>query len=472
MTMESIAECVEVRLKRKVRNAETKLFEWRPCTCTLVVRDGRHLLLLQTRGEKQDGNDEVEIVTIDVATELIEIVAEKNKTRCNLVHYVSIAIMKRDVVKQQLMASSATQCQYWIAQVRRLQQKYQQHEPDTIATRLEDVHIAPLSSFHSNLSELPKSRTRRLELKKDVCSLSQDDRSSSSSTSCHSPAVTSRCCDETQPTATISDLDYTIDSSSCSPADDYEGIDPPVSPLSSISSKSTTIPLTAWKRSGYSQLNSPYYSSSSDSNISHRSIRCRILSHSIKLDDMKPETSQDDEESANTNELNERSKTSSSEAEVTTSSQERSVYRRMQQHDNVVNRSSRVHEEDESSQAELHILQRVEAALRKLELENAQAKTRERELLQEIQTLRDAAQVAAAEHQHTIHEYRTTRRELDAWRRAAQAAEAAATQLEQQLSIAYEEKQLVASEKLRLKHQNNELRTQVHRLDSLVYGRF
>ncbi|RLN31528.1 hypothetical protein BBJ28_00014591 [Nothophytophthora sp. Chile5] len=125
-----------------------------------------------------------------------------------------------------------------------------------------------------------------------------------------------------------------------------------------------------------------------------------------------------------------------------------------------------------SSRAELHILQRVEAALRELELENAQAKARERELNQEVQRLRDAARVASAERKHAEQECRHARREVDAWRRATQSAEAAAAQLQEQLGIAREENQLLAGEKLRLKRQNSELLTQVHRLDSLVYGRF
>ncbi|RLN26418.1 hypothetical protein BBJ28_00010596 [Nothophytophthora sp. Chile5] len=125
-----------------------------------------------------------------------------------------------------------------------------------------------------------------------------------------------------------------------------------------------------------------------------------------------------------------------------------------------------------SSRTELHILQRVEAALRELELENAQAKARERELNQEVQSLRDAARVASAERKHAEQECRHARREVDAWRRATQSAEAAAAQLQEQLGIAREESQLLAGEKLRLKRQNSELLTQVHRLDSLVYGRF
>ncbi|OWZ20296.1 hypothetical protein PHMEG_0005312 [Phytophthora megakarya] len=288
MSSSAAAESSRVRLKRKVRNAETNLFEWRPCICTIVARSGKLLLQLQTPpgdDDSQDENDgEAEIVTIDLATQLHNVVSKKNKTRCDLEYYTPEDSMSRDILKEELMAPSAAHCQQWIAQIRRVQQ--QAHEQ----------------------------------------------RRPTSSSSTRSSA-------------------------------------PPVAPLPS--------PLPS-------------------------------------------------------------------------------------QYDG----------EGESSQAELHILQRVEAALRALELENAQAKAHERELVQEIQTLRDAARVTAAERKHIEHEYRHARREVDSWRRAAQSAEAAAAQLQEQLGIAREESQLLAGEKLRLKRQNNELLTQVHRLDSLVYGRF
>ncbi|KAH7485189.1 hypothetical protein PRIC2_004362 [Phytophthora ramorum] len=230
-----MAENLGVRLKRKVRSAETKLFEWRPCSCTIVARNGKLLLQLQTPPPDEDGQEEqdsdTEIVIIDLATQLLNVVPKKNRARCDVEYYAPVATMSGDILKEELMAPSAAHCQQWIAQ-------------------------------------------------------------------------------------------------------------------------------------------------------------------------------------------------------------------------------------------------RVEAALRALELENAQAKARERELAQEVHTLRDAARVAAAERKHIEHEYRHTRREVDSWRRAAQGAEAAAAQLQEQLGIAHEENQLLAGEKLRLKRQNSELLTQVHRLDSLVYGRF
>ncbi|POM72789.1 Hypothetical protein PHPALM_10443 [Phytophthora palmivora] len=281
------AESSGVRLKRKVRNAETNLFEWRPCSCTIVARAGKLLLQLQTPPQDEDSQDEhdgeTETVTIDLVTQLLNVVAKKNKTRCDLEYYAPVATMSGNILKEELMAPSAAHCQQWIAQVRRVQQQaHQQRRPtSSSSTRSGASPVAPLPS------PLPR----------------------------------------------------------------YDG-------------------------------------------------------------------------------------------------------------------------ESESSQAELHILQRVEAALRALELENSQAKAREREFVQEIQTLRDAARVTAAERKHIEHEYRHARRDVDSWRRAAQSAEAAAAQLQEQLGIAREENQLLAGEKLRLKRQNSELLAQVHRLDSLVYGRF
>ncbi|KAL4174411.1 hypothetical protein KRP22_006349 [Phytophthora ramorum] len=277
-----MAENLGVRLKRKVRSAETKLFEWRPCSCTIVARNGKLLLQLQTPPPDEDGQEEqdsdTEIVIIDLATQLLNVVPKKNRARCDVEYYAPVATMSGDILKEELMAPSAAHCQQWIAQVRRVQQQaHQQRRP-------------------------------------------------SSSTS-------------SRPTPS------------------------PVAPLPS--------PLTS-----YAELNGS------------RS-----------------------------------------------------------------NRSSTTNGVDAIASA-------------------VSAKARERELAQEIHTLRDAARVAAAERKHIEHEYRHTRREVDSWRRAAQGAEAAAAQLQEQLGIAHEENQLLAGEKLRLKRQNSELLTQVHRLDSLVYGRF
>ncbi|EEY59399.1 uncharacterized protein PITG_11427 [Phytophthora infestans T30-4] len=334
--MSSTAESFDFRLKRKVRNAETKLFEWRPCSCTIVAQDGNLLLQLQSPPRDEESQDEIdnemEIITIDLATQLVNVVPKKNKARCNLEYYSLPSTRSEGVLKEELMAPSGAHCQQWMAQVRRVQQQAHQHRRPTSSssTRSGASPVAPL------LSPLTNSQAS----------------------------------------------------------------------ISSISSVSTTIPpTTEWRRRSGTRISTPeyQYSSSSDSDTHQHSTRCS---------------------------------------------------------------------QGESSQAELHILQRVEAALRALEVENAQAKTRERDLLQEIQTLRDAARVAAAERKHTEHEYRHARRKAESWRRAAQSAEAAAAQLQEQLGVAREENQLLAGDKLRLKRQNNELLTQVHRLDSLVYGRF
>lgn len=129
-------------------------------------------------------------------------------------------------------------------------------------------------------------------------------------------------------------------------------------------------------------------------------------------------------------------------------------------------------EDGESNRAELHILMRVEAALRQLEKENALAKEREHVLTQEVQSLRDALRVKSAEKKHVETQFHQLAREKDEWKQVAQRAESAMVHMEDELLIAREESQLLQSEKLRLKHQNKELLTHVHRLDSLVYGRF
>eukprot|EP00644_Phytophthora_capsici_P009077 jgi/Phyca11/102503/e_gw1.6.242.1 len=328
-----MSESFGVRLKRKVLSTETKLFEWRPCSCTVVARDGELLLELQTPRDEdsQDDNDnKMETITIDLATQLLNVVPKKNKARCDIEFYGPGSTLSKDVLKEELMAPSAAHCQQWITQVRRVQQQaLQQRRPtSSTSTRSGASPVVPLPSPLTSYPEISASL------------------------------------------------------------------------ISSISSVSSVVP--SWRRG---QVASPQYSTSSDSDVPHSPHRSR-------------------------------------------------------------------RSQGESSQAELHILQRVEAALRALELENAQAKARERELVQEIQTLRDAARVTAAERKHIEHEFRHARREVDSWRRAAQGAEAATAQLQEQLGIAREENQLLAGEKLRLKRQNNELLTQVHRLDSLVYGRF
>lgn len=127
---------------------------------------------------------------------------------------------------------------------------------------------------------------------------------------------------------------------------------------------------------------------------------------------------------------------------------------------------------DSSNRAELHILMRVEAALRQLEKENALAKEREALLAQEVQSLRDALRIKSAEKKHVETQFQQLLREKDEWKQVAQRAECAVVQIEDELLIAREEAQLLQSERVRLKHQNKELLTHVHRLDSLVYGRF
>ncbi|KAL4106436.1 hypothetical protein PRIC1_004487 [Phytophthora ramorum] len=115
-----MAENLGVRLKRKVRSAETKLFEWRPCSCTIVARNGKLLLQLQTPPPDEDGQEEqdsdTEIVIIDLATQLLNVVPKKNRARCDVEYYAPVATMSGDILKEELMAPSAAHCQQWIAQ--------------------------------------------------------------------------------------------------------------------------------------------------------------------------------------------------------------------------------------------------------------------------------------------------------------------------------------------------------------------
>jgi hypothetical protein len=129
-------------------------------------------------------------------------------------------------------------------------------------------------------------------------------------------------------------------------------------------------------------------------------------------------------------------------------------------------------EGDDSSKQELRMLLRVEEALRHLEHENAQRKQREEELAAQVQSLKDALRVKSAEREHVVSEFRAVLHDKEKWQQAAQNAERMAGQLREELAIAREEAQLLARDKLRLKRQNSELLAQVHRLDSLVYGRF
>jgi hypothetical protein len=121
---------------------------------------------------------------------------------------------------------------------------------------------------------------------------------------------------------------------------------------------------------------------------------------------------------------------------------------------------------------ELDILMRVESALRHLERENAAAKDREASLAHQVSSLQDALRVRSAEKKHLEGCVAQLARDKDAWKLAAQRAERALAQLQDELAIAQEETQLQHSERHRLTHHNKELLSQVHRLDSIVYGRF
>ncbi|KAL3667780.1 hypothetical protein V7S43_007331 [Phytophthora oleae] len=497
MSSATAAESFGVRLKRKVRSAETKLFEWRPCSCSVVAREGKLLLQLQTPVDEDshdDSDSEMETITIDLATQLLNVVPKKNKARCDLEFYAPVATMSGDVLKEELMAPSAAHCQQWIAQVRRVQQQaHQQRRPtSSTSTRSGASPVAPLPSPLASYAEIsgsrvtvaPSSVTREASplRRQDSREMSESELAQPElvSPARHSPerpeslSKVSSCQVRGDQLAVNNTLDYTVDSSSCSPAPVFEPTarsDSRASLISSISSVST---VPSWRRD---HVSSPQYSPSSESDVPHsphRSRRSKPTHYNVREFEVRDFTSEDENEPARyrrrfgTSEERHSTSQGVKLASSSLSSRSSPPYRVSGR----THRNSTAYEEGESSQAELHILQRVETALRALELENAQAKARERELVQEIQTLHDAARVAAAERKHIEHEFRHARREVDSWRRAAHGAEAAAAQLQEQLGIAGEENQLLAGEKRRLKRQNSELLTQVHRLDTLVYGRF
>ncbi|DAZ92755.1 TPA: hypothetical protein N0F65_000580, partial [Lagenidium giganteum] len=122
----------------------------------------------------------------------------------------------------------------------------------------------------------------------------------------------------------------------------------------------------------------------------------------------------------------------------------------------------------QTPQQELHILMRVESALRQLEREKAQARERELQLTHEVQALQDALRVKDAERKFMEEQFAQLAMEKEEWKQAADRAQQALGQMEDELLIAREESQLLSSEQSRLKHQNKELLTHVHRLDSLT----
>ncbi|GMF36013.1 unnamed protein product [Phytophthora fragariaefolia] len=525
--------------------------------CTIVARDGKLLLQLQTPPQDEDSHgdqdDEMETVTIDLATQLLNVVPKKNKARCDLEYYAPVATMSGKVLREELMAPSVTHCQQWIAQVRHVQQQaHQQRRPTSGAsTRSGASPVAPLPSPLPSHTELNGSRNSRISndaiaasilstttrepsppRRQVSCEMSRADlgppeipasskRQSMSTQRPASSSLSSSAISFTVPDSLVavataascrirdskqsnSELDHTVDSSNCTPAllpGPMPRSDARPSFISSMSSVSATVPSTTQRRTGSTPHSSSprYSSSSSESDMPHsphrRSSRSRPSPHDATdfLVSENNDQGSDDElgptrfhrrSFRRNSEISDDRHTSTSRGvsgvKLTSSLSRGSPPYRLSARTRQspgwfteLPREPVAYEADgETSQAELHILQRVESALRALELENAQAKARERELAQEIQTLRDGARVAAAERKHIEQEYRHSRREVDSWRRAAQSAEAAAAQLQEQLGIAREENQLLAGEKMRLKRQNSELLNQVHRLDSLVYGRF
>lgn len=124
---------VVVALRRKVRNLETNLLEWRRCTCTFT-RDAQLVLELS-----DDDVDDVELadedeqgrlrgkcrVVIDLATQLRRIEQKrKSKTRCEIEYQQQLpgaggrSHSRLLVRTEELMASSAKHCQQFIDRVR------------------------------------------------------------------------------------------------------------------------------------------------------------------------------------------------------------------------------------------------------------------------------------------------------------------------------------------------------------------
>ncbi|KAF1780020.1 hypothetical protein GQ600_20150 [Phytophthora cactorum] len=505
--MSSTAESFGVRLKRKTRNAETKLFEWRPCSCTVVAQDGRHLLQLQSPPRDEEGQDErgseTEIITIDLATQLLNVVPKKNKARCDLEYYPPVATMSGDVLKEELMAPSAAHCQQWMAQVRRVQhQAHQQRRPtSSTSTRSGASPVAPLPSPLTCVAEFTGSKesgtsstdapiassvqfsirepsplrrqgscemlTSELAQPEISCALPE-----------RSAVVTCRVRDD-RPIVNNSDLDYTVDSSNGSPPQAFEPAahsDTEASLISSISSVSTTVPSTsAWRRGSATRISSPQYSSSgSDVPLSsHRSRRCRATTHNVReLSENNDFGSDEEHEPTRYRRGSFRRSSASKDRQTTTSRGVRlsssclsSPFRvsvRTQQ-SSMYSRAPAIDEgEGESSQAEFTFFSASRQRYARL---NSRTPKRKHASVSFSRRYKPCVTAHGAQYRHA-------RREAGSWRRAAQSAEAAAGQLQEQLGIAREENQLLAGERLRLKRQNNELLTQVHRLDSLVYGRF
>jgi chromosome segregation ATPase len=130
------------------------------------------------------------------------------------------------------------------------------------------------------------------------------------------------------------------------------------------------------------------------------------------------------------------------------------------------------HNDQKYNREELCILSRVEGALRKLEKENLDGKSRESLFLQEIADLKDALRVHAAEKTRMEDEVARLSIEKEEWKLEAHRSATAMNQLQEELAIAKEEAKLLHGENIRLKHQNKELTTHVFRLDTLVYGKF
>lgn len=289
-----MSESFGVRLKRKVLSTETKLFEWRPCSCTVVARDGELLLELQTPRDEdsQDDNDnKMETITIDLATQLLNVVPKKNKARCDIEFYGPGSTLSKDVLKEELMAPSAAHCQQWITQVRRVQQQaLQQRRPtSSTSTRSGSSPVVPLPSPLTSYPEISGSRitVAASAVTREASPLRrQVSREMSESELTHPEFVSSperqnplrpeslskvpSCHIRGEQQAVNNTLDHTVDSSSCSPALEPARSDTRASLISSISSVSSAVP--SWRRG---QVSSPQYSTSSDSDVPHSPHRSR-----------------------------------------------------------------------------------------------------------------------------------------------------------------------------------------------------
>ncbi|TYZ61101.1 hypothetical protein PybrP1_000393 [[Pythium] brassicae (nom. inval.)] len=468
-------EPVVVALRRKVRSLETNLLEWRRCACTFT-RDARLVLELSDDdvddveldgGASDGGSDDASRrlrgkcrVVIDLASQLRRIEQKrKSKTRCELEYHLGPGGRQsgRQAVRtEELMASSAKHCKQFVDQVRAAEQQGKRAESIRLGSLLaanaavgaNGFPVSAVSRSASSVSQSSSGATTRVAVGRSGGSQISSPKSDTldSSSGATSPRVLG---------------DELKTSNFTSRVNKFAGSNNRALGLSQLSSHDSSSSSTTTNRILLSATPLPQELFAQRlASIRATGIDTRHFSNSAARADCDDDDDDDDEG------FDVRRKARMDRMLITTAPTPglvASLHRLRADQDDT---------DDSSNRAELHILMRVEAALRQLEKENALAKEREHALSQEVQALRDALRVKSAETKHVESQFHQLLRETDEWKQAAQRAGRSAAQLENELLIAREEAQLLHSEKLRLKHQNKELLTHVHRLDSLVYGRF